>query len=326
MWPGMTDALPAGDAPDLAIVYEHPEWFEPLFAALDRHGVSYVKVPLAGHRFDPAASPAPATVVFSRVAMSSFLREPEHPIFYAQSLFEHWEGQGTRVVNASALPIDTSKARQLSLIARLGLKGPATRVAHRQADLPGAAEGLRFPVLVKADIGGSGSGIVRYDTLEDLAAAAAEGSAPAGVNGISLIQEYAPRVGGKIGRVETLGGKILYAMDVESPGDTFDLCPADACLIRPGAAALTMTRIEPTAEVTDAVERIVAAGNLEVGSVEYLIDERDGSVLFYDINALSNFVARPMEVLGFDPHDNLVDWLKGIVAKEKVKRARGAEQ
>ncbi len=114
--PGMTEPLP-----DLAVVYEHPEWFEPLFAALDRHGVSYVKVPLAGDVFDPEGSPAPATVVFSRVAMSSFLREPEHPIFYAQSLFEHWQGQGTRVVNASALNIDTSKARQMSLIARLGL-------------------------------------------------------------------------------------------------------------------------------------------------------------------------------------------------------------
>jgi len=315
--------MTAAELPDLAIVYEHPEWFEPLFAALERRGVSYVKVPLAGHHFDPAGSPAPATVVFSRVAMSSFLREPEHPIFYAQSLFEHWEGQGVRVVNASALPIDTSKARQLSLIARLGLKGPATRAAHRQADLPRAAGGLRFPVLVKADIGGSGSGIVRYETAEDLAAAAAEGSAPAGVNGVSLIQEYAPRRDGNITRVETLAGKVLYALDVESPGDTFDLCPADACMVRPGAAALTMTRIEPAPDIVDAVERIAAAGGLEIGSVEYLIDDRDGSVLFYDINALSNFVARPHDVLGFDPHDDLVDWLMGIVVEEKARRARG---
>ena len=314
-------ALMPSSLPDLAIVYEHPEWFEPLFAALERAGVSYVKVPLAGHGFDPAGSPAPATVVFSRVAMSSFLRDPEHPIFYAQSLFEHWEGQGTRVVNASALPIDTSKARQLSLIARLGLKGPATRAAHRQADLPAAADGLRFPVLVKADIGGSGSGIVRYDTPEELAAAAIEGSAPAGVNGISLIQEYAPRRDGRITRVETLAGKVLYALAIESPGDTFDLCPADACMIRPGAAALTMTRVEPTPEIVDAVERVAAAGALEIGSVEYLIDDRDGSVLFYDINALSNFVAKPHEVLGFDPHDDLVDWLMDVVAQEKAKRA-----
>jgi len=307
--------------PDLAVVYEHPEWFEPLFAALDRHGVRYVKVPLAGHGFDPAASPAPARVVFSRVAMSSFLRDPEHPIFYAQSLFEHWQGQGTRVVNASALHIDTSKARQMSLIARLGLKGPATRVAHRQADIPAAAEGLRFPVLVKADIGGAGAGITRYETPEKLAEAAGEKWCPVGVNGISLIQEYAPRRDGKITRAETLNGKFLYALDIESPGDAFDLCPADACLVRPGAPTLTMTRTTPPPGIIEAVERLAVAAGLEVGGIEYLIDDRDGSVLFYDINGLSNFVARPVEVLGFDPHDDLVDWLKGIVAEEKGRRA-----
>lgn len=307
--------------PDLAVVYEHPQWFEPLFEALDRRGVSWVKTPLAGDVFDPAASPAPAQVVFSRVAMSSFLREPEHPIFYAQSLFEHWEGQGTRVINASALPIDTSKARQLSLIARLGFRGPETRAAHRQADLPKAAEGLRFPVLVKADIGGSGAGIVRYDTAEDLARAARDRTAPAGINGVSLVQEYAPRAGGRIIRVETLAGRYLYALEVESSGDAFDLCPADVCLIRPGSAVMGMTRFEPPAEIIAAVEAIVAAGKVEVGSVEYLIDERDGSVRFYDINALSNFVAKPREVLGFDPHDNLVDWLVGVIEEEKAKRA-----
>ena len=313
--------MPDATLPDLAVVYEHPEWFEPLFAALDRAGVSYVKVPLAGHTFDPAGSAAPARVVFSRVAMSSFLREPEHPIFYAQSLFAHWQGQGTRVVNASALAIDTSKARQLSLIARLRLKGPATRVAHRQADIPNAAEGLRFPVLVKADIGGAGAGITRYDTPEKLGEAAGEKWCPVGVNGISLIQEYAPRRGGKITRVETLGGRYLYAIDIESPGDAFDLCPADACLVRPGAPTLTMTKSEPPQEIIAAAERIAVEGGLEIGGVEYLIDDRDGSVLFYDINGLSNFVANPVQVLGFDPHDDLVEWLKGIVAEEKAKRA-----
>jgi hypothetical protein len=305
--------------PDLAVVYEHPLWFEPLFAALERRGVSFVKVPLAGHGFDPAGSPAPARVVFSRVAMSSFLREPEHPIFYAQSLFAHWQARGTRVLNASALPVDTSKARQLSLIAALGLKGPVTRVAHRQADIPAAAESLRWPVLVKTDVGGSGSGIVRYDTPEELAQAARAGTCPAGINGISLVQEYVPRAGGRITRVETLNGRFLYALDVESPGETFDLCPADACLIRPGAAALKMTRVEPPREIVEAVERIVHAGEVEIGSVEYMIDERDGSVLFYDVNALSNFVANPHEVLGFDPHDDLVDWLVGVIEQEKAK-------
>ena len=138
------------------------------------------------------------------------------------------------------------------------------------------------------------------------------------MNGVSLIQEYAPRVGGKITRVETLNGRYLYALDVESPGDTFDLCPADACLARPGAAALTMMRAHPPADVITAVETIVRAGQVEVGSVEYLIDERDGSVRFYDINALSNFVADPLAVLGFDPHETLVDWLIDVIHNHKA--------
>jgi hypothetical protein len=44
--------------------------------------------------------------------------------------------------------------------------------------------------------------------------------------------------------------------------------------------------------------------------VEYLIDDRDGRPVFYDINALSNFVANAPEVIGFDPHARLVDYLE----------------
>lgn len=55
--------------PDLAVVYEHPEWFEPLFSVLERRGVQFIKVPLADHVFDPSATEAPASVVLSRVAM-----------------------------------------------------------------------------------------------------------------------------------------------------------------------------------------------------------------------------------------------------------------
>ena len=310
--------MSAPSLPDLAVVYEHPLWFEPLFAALDRRGLNVAKIPLAGHVFDPEGSPPPAPVVLSRVAMSSFLRSAEHPIFYAQSLFAHWEARGARVVNASALPVDTSKARQLALISALGLGIPETRVVHRQADMAEAARTLRFPVLVKADIGGSGAGIIRYETLDDLAQAASDGLAPAGINGVSLIQEYAPRRGGKITRVEVMNDRILYAMEVESPGDTFDLCPADACLIRPGAPTLTMTRVEPEPAIAAAALAIAKAAQMEIGSVEYLIDDRDGQPRFFDVNALSNFVADPLTVLGFDPHDDLVDWLTSIIETRRL--------
>jgi hypothetical protein len=48
-----------------------------------------------------------------------------------------------------------------------------------------------------------------------------------------------------------------------------------------------------------------------------MIDDRDGTPLFYDINALSNFVANPLDVLGWDPHDRLVAFLKSTIEERK---------
>ena len=49
---------------------------------------------------------------------------------------------------------------------------------------------------------------------------------------------------------------------------------------------------------------------LDVGGIEYLVDDRDGKAYVYDINALSNFVADAVNVVGFDPHARLVDYLE----------------
>lgn len=300
--------------PDLAILYEHPAWFEPLFAALDRRGVRYEAIRLSDHGFDPASADIPAPVVLSRVAMSSFLREAEHGIFYAEALLAHWAANGARVLNgAEVIAVDSSKARQLSLISRLGYGVPETRVVHRREDLPAAARTMRWPLLVKANIGGSGAGITRYSSEEELAASIAEGSVPESVDSVLLVQDYVPARGGTIVRVETLGGKFLYAIEVESGGDSFDLCPADACLAAPGRAAVRMIAATPPPDLIEAAERIAQATGLDVGGVEYLIDDRDGIARFYDINALSNFVAKPLDVLGWDPHERLVDFLETAI-------------
>jgi glutathione synthase/RimK-type ligase-like ATP-grasp enzyme len=304
--------------PDLAILYEHPKWFEPLFAALERRGVGYEAIRLSDHSFDPASADVPAPVVLNRVAMSSFLREADHGIFYAEALLAHWAANRARVLNgAEVLAIDSSKARQLSLIARLGYQVPDTRVVHRPDDLLPAARGMRWPLLVKANIGGSGAGITRYSSEDELAQSVRDGTVPDSVDKVLLLQDYAPARGGVITRIETLGGKFLYAIEVESGGDSFDLCPADACLAAPGRAAIRMNAVQPAPEIVGAAERIARKIGLDVGGVELLIDDRDGTPRFYDINALSNFVANPLDVLGWDPHERLVDYL--VTAIEEAK-------
>jgi glutathione synthase/RimK-type ligase-like ATP-grasp enzyme len=250
--------------------------------------------------------------------MSSFLRELEHPIFYAESLLAHWAANGARVLNgADVIAVDSSKARQLSLISRLGYRVPRTRVVHRRDDLIDAARDMAWPLMVKANIGGSGAGITRYGNEEELARSIRDGSVPDSVDSVLLVQDYVPARGGAITRVETLGGKFLYAIEVESKGDSFDLCPADACVAQPGRAAVRMEAVTPPAELIEAAEKIAQAVGLAVGGVEYLVDDRDGAPLFYDINALSNFVAKPLDVLGWDPHEKLVDALEAEIGRTR---------
>lgn len=300
--------------PQLAVLYEHPQWFQPLFAALDRRGLHYEPIQLSGHSFDPSECEAPAPLILSRVAQSSFLREPEHPIFYAAALLDHWKRCGAVVLNgADILAIDSSKARQLSLITSLGHAVPKTRVVHRTRDLAAAAEGFDYPLIIKANIGGAGAGIVRYGSGEDLLVSIEHGTVPQSFDGVLLVQDYVPARGGVITRIETLAGRFLYAIDIESSGDTFDLCPADACVAQAGRAAVRMTAVTPPNEIIRAAEQIAHAAGLAVGGVEVLIDDRDGTPRFYDINALSNFVADPLNVLGWDPHERLVDLLEKAV-------------
>ena len=55
---------------------------------------------------------------------------------------------------------------------------------------------------------------------------------------------------------------------------------------------------------------------MEVGGVEVVIDDRDGIPRFYDIKDLSSLVANTLEVLGWDPHERLVDMLQDVIAQK----------
>jgi hypothetical protein len=66
----------------------------------------------------------------------------------------------------------------------------------------------------------------------------------------------------------------------------------------------------PPPDVIRDIERIARAAEIDVGGIEYLVDDRDGNIYYYDINALSNFVADAPRVVGFDPVSNLADFLE----------------
>jgi predicted ATP-grasp superfamily ATP-dependent carboligase len=260
---------------------------------------------------------------------SAYLRGHGHAIFYTLQYLNYLEEVGTRVINGpTAFAIEISKARQLSLLQSLSLAYPRARVINSSSHAVAASESLRFPIVVKVNIGGSGAGIVRFDSREALVHAAEHGKLDLGIDQTGLVQEFIPPRNGHITRVETLGGKYLYAIKVFTTGDTFNLCPADICQTTDGVelsriacpvdaprSGLRVEVFEPPRDVIRSVERIARAAQIDVGGVEYVIDDRDGALLYYDINALSNFVADATRVVGFDPHARLVDFLEAEVRR-----------
>lgn len=48
---------------------------------------------------------------------------------------------------------------------------------------------------------------------------------------------------------------------------------------------------DPPPAAVEGAKRIVAAAGMDLGGIEYLVDARTGKATFYDVNALSNFVA-----------------------------------
>jgi predicted ATP-grasp superfamily ATP-dependent carboligase len=310
----------------VGIFYEHPEWFKKLFAKLEERNIPYKKLHAGFHQFDPADTEPPFSVVINRVSSSSYLRGHGQAIFYSKAYIAYLEQMGVPVINGSrATEIETSKALQLLLFSRLGLKYPKSIVVNHVSQIADAAKQLQFPIAVKPNIGGSGAGILRFNSMASLEEAIESNSINLGIDETALVQEFIPARGGHINRVETLNGKFLYAMNVYTSGESFNLCPAEICQIpepQPVGEVCMTTAVKkgikvepftPPAAVIEAVERIVKEAKIDVGGIEYMVDDRNGDILFYDINALSNFIADAENVIGFDPFNNLVDFIASFI-------------
>lgn len=319
----------------IEVLYEHPHWFQPLFAELAKRGVAHRLVHIDDHRYRPNAPQGLGkdhALVFNRISPSAWKRGRAPAIYYTAGFVAHLEALGVPVVNgAKCFSFETSKASQLSLLARLGLSAPRAIVVHRPELLLAAADELTFPVIAKPNVGGSGAGIVRFEEKAQLMSALDDGQIQGGLDGIWLLQEYHRPRGNSIVRVETLAGRYLYGIRVHM-GDEggFDLCPADicrtnrgeqldstlACPVESQKKGLTVEAYTPPPEIIQAVEKIARGTSLDVGGIEYLESERDGQIYFYDINALSNFVSDGPRVVGFNPFERLVD--------ELISRARAS--
>ncbi len=305
----------------IGVLDEHPEWSARLIAELQHRRLPFEKIDHSSHAFDPRERSPRYSVIVNRTSPSSHRRGHGSVLFYAEPLLAHWEALDVPVINpVAAWRFEKSKALQIGLFERLRVRYPRTLVVNDREQLAKASEGVRFPAVVKPNVGGSGALIERFDSRAGLEARAA--ALDFGPDGVALLQEYIEPVDGAIVRVEVLDGRYLYAIRIVRTAADFNLCPADICQAPATAAAaelnacpvdarpgLSVSRYDAPAEVVAQVLALAHAASIDVGGIEYLVSEADGLAYFYDVNATSNFVADAPRVLGFDPFPPLVDYI-----------------
>ena len=319
----MNDRLSA----PIGILDEHPEWSARLLAELQHRRLPFEKIDHSNHGFDPRERAPRYSVIVNRTSPSSHRRGHGSVLFYAEALLAHWEALGVPVINpVRSYRFEKSKALQIGLFERLDVNYPRTVVVNHRDQVLKASGDLRFPLLVKPNVGGSGALIERFDSRADLEARAA--ALDFGPDGTALVQEFVESEEGAIVRVEVLDDRSLYAIRIVRPASDFNLCPADICRIpEPAASAdlgacpvetkpgLQVTRYDAPPAVVDQARALARAASIDVGGIEYLVGRDDGRVYFYDVNATSNFVANAPAVLGFDPFPQFVDYIVRVATR-----------
>jgi hypothetical protein len=311
--------------PPIAVLDEHPDWLEPLYTAFEARGTPYQKIDISASSYDPQSAEV-FPFYINRLSPSAAKRGHQAALSYALNYILHLESLGARVVNGSrTVLLETSKAQQASLLRRLGIPHPRTIVLNDVSQAEKYLGEFAFPVVIKPNCGGSGAGIEKFSAPDQLREAIANHTIQVPVEGLVLLQQFIQPKDDHIVRVETIRGKMIYAMKVFTSG-TFNLCPSETCDLQREEPLMPMTaetlgscpatsaddvRFElythPPQDVIRAVEKIVDAAGLECGGVEYVVDDR-GQWYIYDINALSILRASFKEEYGIDGWGQLADF------------------
>ncbi len=308
---------------DLAVLYEHPEWQKPLFAALERRGIAFVPCDVA-HAAFTNVDPPMAPLYFNQASPSAYLRGHTRAVPLALAYMRTLQLQGVRVLNgADVFALELSKSAQATLLHVLGIDCPRSITFNDLDALRSQTGRMRWPALLKPDQGGSGARIQvveSFEQIEQIFRADPDVWLP---DNLFLLQEFLPHDPDHgIVRLEFLGGELLYAMRVITHG-RFNLCPSPVCNPDDRAGVCEVPEVQAVAppvefvpyaevprEAVETAKRIVSAARLDIGGIEYL-ETDDGRRVFYDINANSNLRPSVAAVWGFDPFERVVDFLVG---------------
>jgi hypothetical protein len=284
------------------VIHENPAWLEPLARALDAEALPWRDWFLDHGVFD-LSQPPPEGVFYNRMSASSHTRDHRYSAELTASVLAWLAGHGRRIVNGPrALDLEISKTRQYAALEAAGIRTPKTVLVAGKEHLLAAAR-RHFdggPVILKPNRGGKGLGVRLFHAADALAGYLDGTDYEPPIDGLHLLQQYVRAPQPLITRAEFIGGRFLYAVEVDT-SDGFELCPADICAVEDafcpagaeggGAPRAKFTIIDDIdASLKQRYEGFLAANGIEVAGIEFIADA-DGATYTYDVNTNTNYNA-----------------------------------
>jgi hypothetical protein len=303
------------------VIHENPAWLAPLAAALDRHGLPWRDWFLDGGKFD-LSRPPPEGVFYNRMSASSHTRGHRYAAELTAAVLAWLASHGRPIVNGPrALDLEISKARQYAALAAAGIRTPATvLVAGKELLVEAASRHFAGqPFILKPNRGGKGLGVRLLAGPDALAEHLAGADYEPPVDGLHLLQQYIRAPLPLITRAEFVGGRFLYAVEVDT-SDGFELCPADQCAVGDAfcpvgeASRAKFTVVDDIdAELKRRYEAFLAHNDIAVAGIEFIADER-GTRYTYDVNTNTNYNPDAEARAGRSAMDALAQYLGAELA------------
>ncbi|MGZ5092199.1 MAG: ATP-grasp domain-containing protein [Burkholderiales bacterium] len=279
------------------VIHENDAWVEPLRAAFKELRLPFEEWFTSEGVLDFSA-PAPAGVFYNRMSASSHTRGHRYAPELTSGVLAWLEAHGRRVVNNScALQLEINKLAQYGALALHGIRTPRTVAAVGREHIVAAAKSFTGPFITKHNRAGKGLGVRLFQDAAQLDSYVKSDAFEDSIDGITLIQDYIRSPQQVITRVEFVGGKFLYAVEVDTSLG-FEICPADVCQVGDafcpvGAAPMTTAprfNIVKSFKhpIVDAYERFIASNGIGIAGIEFIADAA-GDIYTYDVNTNTNY-------------------------------------
>lgn len=296
------------------IIHENNEWTAPLIKELEELGLPYEDWFIDKGVLDLSQTP-PEGVFYNRMSASSHTRGHRYAPEYTSAILAWLEGHGRRVINTSrALQLEVNKVAQYASLNAHGVRTPRTVAAVGKEEIVEAAEKFEGPFITKHNRAGKGLGVQLFQGIDALKYYVNSDEFEEPIDGITLIQEYIQSPDPYITRCEFIGGKFVYAVQVNT-SEGFQLCPADACQI--GDAFCPVGEVKKSKftiikgfenPILEKYARFLETNRIHISGIEFITD-KNGEIFTYDVNTNTNYNSEAEAVAGMSGMGTIARYL-----------------